>query len=135
MSAIAFSWPDSRRLIRFVAVGGVATLVHWGAAIAAGRLAGIAPLPADVLGWVLSFGVSFAGQCGITFRDQGAPVARAARRFFLVSLGGFTTNLLLYSALLRLSPWPHEWLLAIVLGGVALLSYVLSRRWAFQGGR
>jgi putative flippase GtrA len=132
MPVLSVSWPDSRRLLRFVAVGGVATIVHWGTAIAAGRLAGVAPTAADVLGWMVSFGVSFSGQFGITFRDQRAPVARAAGRFLLVSAGGFATNLLLYTALLKLSPWPPEWLLAIVLGVVAMLSYVLSRRWAFR---
>lgn len=133
MSFNSSPWPDARRLFRFVAVGGAATLVHWSAAIAAGRYAGIAPPQADFLGWMVGFSVSFPGQFGLTFRDQGAPLARAMRRFFAVSLGGFGLNLALYTALLHSLPWPHELLLAIVLAAVAALSYVLSRRWAFQG--
>jgi putative flippase GtrA len=128
----SLSWPETRRLLRFVAVGGAATLVHWSAAIAAGRFGGVAPAEADLLGWMAGFGVSFSGQFGITFRDQGAPMGRAMARFFVVSIGGFGLNLALYTALLHASPWPHELLLAIVLAVVASLTYVLSRHWAFR---
>jgi putative flippase GtrA len=90
------------------------------------------PLAANVGGWLVAFCVSFAGQFGFTFRDQGAPLAQAARRFFLLSLGGFMLNEAAYAVLLRWSPWRYDLLLALVLVGVAIVTYLLSRRWAFR---
>jgi hypothetical protein len=57
---------------------------------------------------------------------------QAARRFFALSFAGFAINELAYATLLRWSPWRYDVLLAIVLVGVAVLTYLLSRRWAFQ---
>jgi putative flippase GtrA len=124
--------PSRRRILVFVAVGCAAALVHWLTVVALVSGAHAPPLAANVGGWAVAFCVSFAGQAGLTFRDQGAPLARSARRFLLVSLGGFALNEASYALLLRWSPWRYDLLLALVLLGVAALTYLLSRHWAFR---
>ncbi len=58
------------RVARFTVVGGVATMVHAGIylLLVAGELT--APAPANLAGFVVAFGLSFAGQYGWTFRDR-----------------------------------------------------------------
>jgi putative flippase GtrA len=121
-----------RRILTFIAVGCTAAAVHWGTVVTLVRGFGAAPLVANVGGWLVAFFVSFSGQFAFTFRDHGAPVVQAARRFFALSFAGFAINELAYATLLRWSPWRYDVLLAIVLVGVAVLTYLLSRRWAFQ---
>jgi putative flippase GtrA len=120
-----------RRILTFIAVGSTAALVHWATVVALVRGFGAAPLAANVGGWMVAFSVSFAGQSTLTFRGHGVPVAQAMRRFFALSLGGFLLNETAYALLLRFSPWRYDVLLAGVLVGVAVATYLLSRRWAF----
>jgi putative flippase GtrA len=124
---------SQRRILVFIAVGCAAALVHWMTVVMLVRHSGAAPLAANVAGWAVAFCVSFAGQAGLTFRDQAAPLARSARRFLLVSLGGFALNEASYALLLHWSPLRYDLLLALVLVGVAALTYLLSRHWAFRG--
>jgi putative flippase GtrA len=123
----------SRRIVWFIVVGCSAALVHWSVVVTLVRLLGAAPLAANVGGWMVAFLVSFSGQSQLTFRDHGAPFWRSARRFFALSLGGFLINEASYALLLRWSPWRFDVLLALVLVGVAVLTYLLSRHWAFRG--
>jgi hypothetical protein len=54
-------------------------------------------------------------------------------RFFGVSLAGFAANESTYAALLHLSGLRYDLLLAIILVLVAVMTYLLSSRWAFLG--
>lgn len=123
------------RLPRFVAVGCTAAAVHLGTVLLLVSGAGLAPLAANVGGWIPAFAVSFVGQWRITFSGRGAPGGQALRRFLLLSLGGFAANEAAYAALLHWTTLPYSLLLATVLVGVALLTYVLSSLWAFRGAR
>jgi hypothetical protein len=58
---------------------------------------------------------------------------RAARRFFGVSAAGFAINEFAYALLLQWSSWRYDFVLALVLVGVAVITYLLSSRWAFLG--
>lgn len=120
-----------RRLVLFVAVGSVAALVHWLVVVALVEGRQLAPLVANVVGWLTAFVVSFGGHRRWTFEDQGAPAARSARRFFAVSAAGFAVNEGTYAALLHGTGWRYDLVLVIVLLAVAALTYLASRRWAF----
>jgi putative flippase GtrA len=121
------------RLASFVAVGCTAAAVHFGVVVLLVSLGGLPPLAANVLGWIVAFVVSFLGQWQLTFRAQGAPWLRALRRFFVLSLTGFAINESAYAVLLHFSRLPYDVLLAIVLVGVAVMTYLLGSRWAFRG--
>lgn len=116
----------------FVGVGCLAAAVHWSVAMALAQGAMMDPLLANVGGWLVALVVSFAGQSALTFRGHGAPLARAARRFALLSAGGFAINEAACALLLRWSAGSFGIVLAAVLLGVAAGTFVLSRSWAFR---
>ena len=120
-----------RRLARFVAVGCAAAAVHFGMVVLLVEHVGATPLAANVVGWLVAFVVSFAGQHRLTFADRSAPLLQAAPRFFAISAGGFATNEAAYALLLHVSAIRYDVALAIVLLAVAVMTYVLSSRWAF----
>lgn len=119
-------------MLRFAVVGGLAAGLHWLIVVAAVR-AGLAPLWANPLGWLGAFGLSWAGHQHWTFADAHAPARRSLPRFAAVSFGGFVVNEAAYALLLHASGLRYDVALAAVLAGVAGLTWLASRRWAFMG--
>jgi putative flippase GtrA len=117
----------------FVLVGCAAAAVHLATVVVLVDQVGLVPLVANVGGWLLAFGVSFAGHLRLSFAHQDAPLQRAAARFFLVSLAGFVVNEAAYAMLLGWTGLGFRAALVAVLLGVALLTYWLGRHWAFLG--
>jgi putative flippase GtrA len=124
---------NARRVGWFIVVGCTAAAVHFAVVVALVSLTGWPPLVANVIGWLVAFCVSFSGHWHLTFPSSGAPLARAAGRFLLVSLTAFVANESLYALLLRLTTLRYDVLLFIVLLAVAVMTYLLSARWAFRG--
>ncbi len=121
-----------RRIGWFLAIGSAAAAVHLAAVVALVRWGGWSPAVANVVGWLMAFACSFFGHHLTTFSDAGAPLGRAARRFFAVSALGFAANQAAYVLLLRLSGLRYDLALALVLVGIAVMTYFLGRRWAFR---
>src|SRR5690606_37805410 len=119
------------QLFYFVVVGCLASVTHWAVAVLCVEHLGLAPLLANVAGWLVAFHVSLFGHYHLTFKHQRAPWKRAAARFFGVALLAFALNELAYAILLHTTALPYELALAMVLLGVAVLTFVLSRFWAF----
>lgn len=94
----------------------------------------MAALAANVLGFVLAFGVSFVGHHRLSFAAQRASARQALPRFALVALLGFGVNELLYALLLR-AGLEYRLALFLVLLAVALMTWALSRFWAFRAGK
>lgn len=80
----------------------------------------------------MAFFVSFWGHYELTFKHQRAPLAKAARRFFAVSALGFSVNELAYAYLLHATPLRYDVLLALILIGIAVMTFVFGRFWAFR---
>jgi putative flippase GtrA len=89
------------------------------------------PLLANVIGWLTAFGVSFLGHHSWTFRGHGTALGTSARRFLMVSAGGFLANESAYAWLLHAGGLRYDVALAMVLVAVAIVTYLLSRHWAF----
>ena len=124
----------TRRVAWFIFVGCTAAAVHLGLVTLLVSQFGWRPLVANVVAWLAAFCVSFTGHWHLTFPHSGAPMVRAIRRFFLISLAGFATNELMYAALLHLLG--ERWylpVLFVVLLAVAVMTWLLSSRWAFRG--
>jgi putative flippase GtrA len=121
-----------RRIGWFIAVGSAAAAVHLGTVIALVRWGDWRPAVANVAGWLIAFVCSFFGHHLTTFSDAKAPMGRAARRFFAVSALGFAVNQSAYVLLLRLSALRYDVALALVLVGIAVMTYLLGRLWAFR---
>ena len=123
------------RPVVFILVGSAAALVHLLTVVLLVETLHVAPLVANVGGWMCAFTVSYSGHYWLTFGDHDAPVLQSASRFLLLSAGGFAINESAYAILLHASRVPYYFLLAIILLCVALATYLLSRRWAFAGIR
>jgi putative flippase GtrA len=122
-----------RRTLFFILVGSAAALTHFLTVVVMVERLALSPLVANVIGWLCAFGLSFGGHYTLTFADHAAPLGRSAGRFFLLSAGGFAINESSYAVLLHVSPLPYYYLLALVLIAVAVVTYLLSQRWAFRG--
>lgn len=120
------------QIVRFVTVGCAAAATHWAVAVACVVLFSAQPLLANVIGWALAFIVSFSGHYGLTFRNQNASFWQAARRFFIVSLAGFLINETVYALGLEYSALRYDVLLAAILVGMAIITYIVARFWAFR---
>lgn len=124
------------RVLRFGIVGLTAAAVHYWVVIGLVELAHIAPLHANVGGFVVAFWVSYFGHRHWTFSDAVASHADGAHpsfiRFLAVALLGFCMNQLLFYLLLRYVGLPYYVALALVVFTVAVMTYVLSKLWAFR---
>jgi putative flippase GtrA len=126
-----------RQLVRFGLVGALATGVHFVVTVAVVRVMQLHPLAANAIGFAIAFGASYLGQRHWTFGGDGGSRngwRRTLPRYFAVSLLGFGVNAAAFAAILAFTPLRYEVALALVLAGVALLTYGLSRAWAFGGG-
>jgi putative flippase GtrA len=119
-----------RELVAFGLVGASAFLVHF--AVVAGIVPlGVRPLVANVVGFLAAFTVSFVGHGRWSFPAEGRPVAPALRRFAVVAVTGFLVNESAYALLLRFTKLDYRFALFLVLAGVAALTWLAGRYWAF----
>lgn len=119
--------------VRFIAVGTTAAAVHWGVVRLAVEALGLVPLVANVVGWMIAFVVSFSGHRYWTFAEtSGRDTRESLWRFGLVSLGGFVLNELSYAAVLSVGRLRYDLALGLVLVGLAVVTFVVSRCWAFR---
>lgn len=116
----------------FVIVGTAAAATHWLVAVSCVEGLQLPPLLANLVGWLVAFGVSFSGHYRLTFRHQAGQAGHAAWRFFLVSAAGFLINETAYALLLHATPLRYDVLLFVLLVAVAALTFVFSRLWAFR---
>jgi putative flippase GtrA len=121
-----------RQVSWFIAVGCAAAATHWVVAVACVEVLRAAPLIANIVGWLVAFCVSFSGHYRLTFRHQAQAWHVAARRFFCVSAAGFAVNEIAYAWLLRRTTLRYDVLLALILVAIAVLTFLVSRFWAFR---
>jgi putative flippase GtrA len=121
-----------RQIAIFIAVGCAAAVTHLSVVAAAVELLGLTPLAANVIGFGVAFFVSFGGHARWTFPIAPERFAAARSRFFAVALTGFILNQAAYAEALQLfGPRLYLPILAAVLLGVAVSTFLLSKLWAF----
>ena len=91
------------------------------------------PLTANVIAYMVAFQVRYWGHRLESFDAGDLSHRQRLRRFFLVASLGFALNEGLYFVLLRYSAMNYRAALLLVLLAVALLTFILSRNWAFAG--
>lgn len=116
----------------FVVVGALAALVHLSVVRGLVPL-GLPPLAANVFGFLVAFGVSYVGHRRFTFATAKASVRQSLPRFFATALASFALNEALYAILLATTALNYAVALFIVLVVVALVTFVVSKYWAFAG--
>lgn len=126
MSLMQLLNDDRLRPLRFILVGGLATLVHILVAGSLLALFTLQPYVANLIAFLVAFGVSYCGHRYLTFARQGSIL-----RFLAVAIAGFALNNLLLTGLLALG---LSAFLAIVVATalVPVFSYLASSLWAFR---
>jgi len=123
----------SRELFWFAVVGLSALVAHFLLVSLLLVPAGVPPLVANVLAYLLAFQLSYWGHRLKTFDAGHLPHSRTLPRFFAVASLSFLLNEALYFVLLRFTSLDYRIALLIVLLTVAVVTFVLSRIWAFYG--
>ncbi len=131
---IAAGLPRVRELRAFVLVGCAAFAVHFTVVATLAPL-GMPPLAANVVAFLVAFGVSYVGHSRLTFPSERRATSAALPRFLGVAVGGFALNETLYWALLRYTTLDYRLALLLVLGAVAVVTLVWSKYWAFADAR
>ena len=120
-----------RQILKFGLVGGLATGVH----MVIGFLlihAGWPVLIANGAAFIMAFLVSLAGHLGFTFADQQADFPKALWKFAAVAVTGFGCNQAILSCIVLWSDVADTTALFIATTCSAIVTFVLSRSWAFR---
>lgn len=119
----------------FAAVGVAASATHFAVYWVITRYAAVFsghPEWANAAGFLVAFGVSFAGHRWLSFSDTRERVLTSLGRFVPTSVAGLLTNEAVFSGLLRLFGLPDVFALVVGMGTAAVQTYLLSRHWAFR---
>ena len=121
------------RAIRFVGVGGLATLVHIAVAMAVEAGLGLAGLAANLAGWFAAVTLSYLGHLHVTF---GAVPAHAIQgpRFVFTSLLGLAVSSGIVTGVTALGG-SFAAAMALVAVGVPVMTYLMLQFWVFDGTR
>lgn len=123
------------RIARFGVVGLTAAAVHYWTVVALVELWNMQPLRANVGGFIVAFWCSYFGHRYWTFSDtvdRQSGQGKSFGRFLAVAVLGFLMNEALFFLLLHFTALPYYLSLAVVVLTVAVMTYVLSRLWAFR---
>lgn len=120
----------NRRLIYFSLVGGVSTLVHLVVVLGIVRYLYQPPLIANAVGFPIAFMVSFWGHKYLTFSHMHSGKQLRLGHFFIIAATTGIMNEALYSLFLRYTSLNYLLALSIVIGLMALVTYISSHQWA-----
>ncbi|MTI42866.1 putative flippase GtrA [Roseibium hamelinense] len=120
---------------RFAIVGATATGVHAATAVGLLEFGILSAFPANIVGFMIAFCVSFTGHHFWSFgaSRHDAAVSRRMRRFFTLAASGFALNSTALAAWLQLTPWPDALGILFSIAVVPGLTFLGSRLWAFSG--
>lgn len=90
------------------------------------------PELANLAGFLVAFGVSFAGHRWLSFRGTRTGLQQSLWRFFITAVLGFASNELFFVLALRVGGWPEWPALVLALLLAAGQTFLLGRWWAFR---
>ena len=122
--------PIGEQALRFAAVGLVATAAHAGVALAVAWALGLAPVLANLVGYLAAVAVSYGGHARLTFGTRGDH-ARRLPRFAAVSLGGLLLSAAITSLVCQALGGSLVLAMACVTLVVPAASFLANRCWAF----
>ena len=118
--------------LRFLGVGGLATVTHYLVAVSIVYLMVLNPEVANIIGFLVAFSVSFFGHWLWTFREQQARFNRALPAFAVVAVSMFLLNAMFFHLLLRFTAIRFELCLLFAQSIVLVLTFLVSKYWAFS---
>ena len=120
----------SHRLIFYTGIGATSAIVHILIVLNLVTYVQLNPLIANVFAFLIAFNISFLGHKYLTFSGLQDQKELSLPHFFLVAASAGLLNEALYFLLLRFTQLNYLIALILVLGLVAVYSYLLSRFWA-----
>jgi putative flippase GtrA len=114
----------------FTIVGTTGTAINLGLVAVAVPL-GMAPLSANVVGFLVSFAWCFCGHARWTFPAERRDVGVALRRFAVVSILSFALTETVYAGALEWTRIDYRLSLFLVIVTLAMAKLLASRHWAF----
>jgi len=120
------------QMIRFSITGILATLVHFSTVVVLVETLHLHPLTANIVGFLCGFIISFSGHRFWTFSDTTSNLRQALPRFLTIAGINLAGNQTLYYLLLIKLHVQYEIALLVVLGIVASMTFLLSKRWVFR---
>jgi putative flippase GtrA len=122
--------PLFKQALRFAAVGAAASATHVAIALALIERAHLPVLTANGLAFTVAVLVSYLGNHSWTFTRAGHH-DRHLPRFLAVSLAGLALNQAIVFTTVTLAGLPYLVGILIVIAVVPVLTFALSRSWAF----
>lgn len=118
------------RLVLFAGIGIAAASVHIFVVFNLVSFMQLSPLVANVFAFLIAFNISFIGHKYLTFHQLDGEKQLSLPHFFLVASSAGIINEVLYFLLLEYTGINYLISLILVLGLVAIYSFILSRFWA-----
>ena len=120
------------QLIRFGLVGGFVTALG-AVAYLASALAGIHPLLANVIAYLVAMATGYVLHSKVSFRGHGSRDKAGLRtaRFFTVNTLGFLLNQFFVWYFVRYLGGPIWWSVIPIVVFTPLVTFALNRRWVF----
>ena len=120
-------------IFKFGAVGIAATLSHALAFILILRLLGWTEQASNLAAFIIAFLLSWSGHYFWTFQKNGAQtIGQTMPRFFVVALSGYALNALFVFVVITKLAQPDFYVLPLMIFITPLMTFLLSRYWAFR---
>lgn len=120
----------TQQVLFFSGIGATAALTHLLIVLHLVSHFDIAPLVANVIAFFFAFNISYLGHKHLTFSQLENEKELSLPHFFLVASSAGCLNEILYYLLLNYTNIHYLLSLVVVLGLVAIYSFLLSRFWA-----
>lgn len=123
-----------RQFVRYGVVGVLGTVLHFGITILLVDGAGVDPVPASALGFLVAFAVQYVLNRAWVF-ESGVGAWRGLARYAAVcALGLLLSVALMYTATVVLG-LRYLWGLVAIVAVVPLTNFTLNRLWTFEPER
>lgn len=119
-----------KQLIPFAAVGIISTVVHILLVTIMVNFLSLKPLTANIIAYTVTVNISYLGHKYITFAGLEANKSLRLPHFLLISVTAFILNEFLYFLFLQYTRINYFFSLVIVIGLVAIFTFVASKWWA-----
>jgi len=119
------------QLFRFGVVGLTAAGIHFSTVVLLVQYLSIAPLVANIIGFIISFQMSYWGHRVWTFNATDILHRDAFPKLVLVQILNFIANEILFYIFLSLH-FPYQLALLIVLTVLPVFTFISSKLWVFR---
>lgn len=118
-------------MCRFIIVGGLATIVHFTAALSLHHGLGLSPLWSNFMAFCIAFSVTYVGNYFWAFESSANHITSSLKSL-VVSLIGLCVSQLIVWALTEIAHVPFYLTLFVAIMIVPFITFSLNRYWVFK---